>query len=86
VKVARCTLQNIITWTKKSQKGRQKWEKPCVEKKAVVSKLKTLVKIRFVNEVIMLTLHSNLKRFLSYDMGNKRQLLCNKNILKLRHG
>jgi len=33
VKVAQDSLQNIITWTKKSKKGRQKWEKPCVEKR-----------------------------------------------------
>lgn len=31
VKDAQVVLQKIITWTKKSGKGRQKWEKACIE-------------------------------------------------------
>ncbi len=41
VKVAHGNLQKIITWTKKSGKGRQKWERACVERRLWLQKLKT---------------------------------------------
>ncbi len=53
VKAAQGNLQKTITWTKKSGKGRQEWERACVEKGLQPQKLKTLMKIRFANKVIM---------------------------------
>ncbi len=53
VKVAQRNLQKIITWTKISRKGRQEWEKACVERQLWPQKLKILVKTRFANKVIM---------------------------------
>ncbi len=32
VKAAQGNLQKIITWTKKSRKGKQEWERACVER------------------------------------------------------
>jgi len=32
VKAAQRNLQKIITWTKKSEKGKQEWERACVER------------------------------------------------------
>jgi hypothetical protein len=53
VKDAQVVLQKTITWTKKSSKGRQEWEKACIECGLLFRKLKTLVKIRFAFKVIM---------------------------------
>ncbi len=53
VKVAQGNLQKTITWTKKSKKGRQEWERECVERGLQPQKLKTLVKTRFASKAIM---------------------------------
>ncbi len=53
VKATQGNLQKIIAWTKKSGKGKQEWEKACVEKGLWFQKLKTLVKTRFSSKVIM---------------------------------
>jgi hypothetical protein len=49
VKDAQTCLQNIITWTKKFVKGRQKWEKVYVESGLLLRKLKIPVKKRFAS-------------------------------------
>jgi len=53
VKDAQAILQKTITRTKKSSKGRQEWEKVCIECGLLFRKLKTLVKTRFLFKVIM---------------------------------
>jgi hypothetical protein len=53
VKDAHVALQNIITWTKKSRKGRHEWEKSCIECEMPLRKLKTLVKTIFSSKFIM---------------------------------
>ncbi len=53
VKDAQAILQKTITRTKKSSKGRQEWEKVCIECGLLFRKLKTLVKTRFSFKVIM---------------------------------
>jgi hypothetical protein len=53
VKDAQVTLQKSITWTKKSSKGRQEWEKACIECGLLPQKCKTPIKTRFASKVIM---------------------------------
>jgi hypothetical protein len=53
VKDAQASLHNTITWIKKSQNGKQEWEKACVESRLSPRKLKTFVKTRFVSKIIM---------------------------------
>ncbi len=52
-KDAQATLQKSITWTKKFNKGRQEWEKACIECGSLLQKLKTPIKTRFASKVIM---------------------------------
>jgi len=47
VKDAQTSLQKVITWTKKSRKGRHEWEKACINSGMRPWKLKTLVKTKF---------------------------------------
>jgi hypothetical protein len=42
-----------ITWTKQFGKGRQEWEKACVESGLLPHKLKTPIKTRFASNIIM---------------------------------
>jgi hypothetical protein len=51
VKKIQIVLQKTITWTKKYEKGKQEWEKPCIELGCI--KLKTLIKTKFVSKVII---------------------------------
>ncbi len=53
LKATQNNLQKANTWTKKSRKGRKESERACVERGLSSRKLKTLVKTRFVNKVIM---------------------------------
>jgi hypothetical protein len=50
---SQAALQKTITWTKKSRKRRQEWEKACMDSGLWLRKLKTHVKTRFVSTVIM---------------------------------
>jgi len=54
---------------KKSEKGRQEWEKTCVESGLSPHKLKTLIKTRFVRKTIMFEGCFEFKKtiFLCYD-------------------
>ncbi len=49
VKDAQTCLQNIITWIKKFEKGRQKWEKAYVEIGLLLCKLKIPIKTRLAS-------------------------------------
>jgi hypothetical protein len=53
VKDVQTSLQKVITWTKKSGKGRHEWEKACINSGMWHWKLKILVKSKFANKVIM---------------------------------
>ena len=53
LKNAQSTLQKIITWTKNNGKGRQEWEKTCIEAGLPSRRLKTLVKTQFSSRIIM---------------------------------
>jgi hypothetical protein len=44
VKNAQSTLQKTITWTKKSGRGRQEWEKACIEAGLASRRLRIPVK------------------------------------------
>jgi hypothetical protein len=46
IKVAQGDLQKCITWLKNSRKGKQEWEKACVNSSSPLKKLNTLVKKR----------------------------------------
>jgi hypothetical protein len=43
----------MITWTKTLNKGKQKWEKACVENGLQLGKFQTPTKTRFTSKVIM---------------------------------
>jgi hypothetical protein len=45
-------FQKLIIWTKKSSKGRQEWEVPCVEINLPPWKLKTFVKTWFDSKIV----------------------------------
>ena len=51
LKNARSTLQKTIIWTKNSGKGRQEWEKACIEAGLPSRSLKTPVKTPFASKV-----------------------------------
>jgi hypothetical protein len=53
VKDFQATLHKTITWTNKSRKGRQEWEKACMDSGLWPWKLKIPIKTRFVSKVIM---------------------------------
>jgi hypothetical protein len=53
LKATYSTLQKTITWTKKSRKGRSKWKKACFDARLSHQKLKTPMKIMFVNKMIL---------------------------------
>ncbi len=74
VKVAQGNLQKIITWTKKSGKGRQEWERACVERRLWLQKLKTPVKTRFVSKVIMFEEVLEFKKAIILCYGKKKTI------------
>jgi hypothetical protein len=53
LKDAQKSLQSCITWTKKSGKGRQEWDKACIDAGLPSRKLKTHVKTRFASKVVL---------------------------------
>ncbi len=53
LKDAQVVLQKIITWTKKSGKGRLEWEKACHESSMQHRKLKTSMKTHFASKLIL---------------------------------
>jgi hypothetical protein len=54
VKDVHVALQKMITlWIKKSKKGRQEWEKACIQCGMPPRKLKTIIKTKFASKVIM---------------------------------
>ena len=53
LKDAQKSLQSCITWTKKSGKGRQEWDKACIDAGLPTRKLKTPVKTRFASKVVL---------------------------------
>ena len=53
LKDAQKSLQSCITWMKKSGKGRQEWDKACIDAGLPTRKLKTPVKTRFASKVVL---------------------------------
>ncbi len=53
VKATQGSVQEMFTWTKSLGKGRQKWEKACVENGLWLHKLQTPKKMRFARKLIM---------------------------------
>ena len=53
MKDAQKSLQSCITWTKKSGKGRQEWDRACIDAGLPTRKLKTPVKTRFASKVVL---------------------------------
>jgi hypothetical protein len=53
VKDSQTALQKTITWTKNLRKGRQEWERACMDSGLWPQKLKTPIKTRFTSKVIM---------------------------------
>ena len=53
LKNAHKSLQSCITWTKKLGKGRQEWDKACIDAGLPTRKLKTHVKTRFAPKVVL---------------------------------
>ena len=53
LKDAQKSLQSCITWTKKSGKGCQEWDRACIDAGLPTRKLKTPVKTRFASKVVL---------------------------------
>ena len=53
MKDAQKSLQSCITWTKKSGKGCQEWDRACIDAGLPTRKLKTPVKTRFASKVVL---------------------------------
>ena len=53
LKNAKKSLQSCITWTKKSGKGCQEWEKACIDARLPTRKLKTPVKTRCASKMVL---------------------------------
>lgn len=53
LKATHSTLHKTITWTKKFGKGHNEWQKACFDVRISHQKMKTLVKTKFVNKVII---------------------------------
>ncbi|KAJ7552447.1 hypothetical protein O6H91_06G055400 [Diphasiastrum complanatum] len=58
LKEAQSSLQQTITWTKKSRKGRQEWTKACIDSGLRPQKLKTPIKTRFASKGSIITCYS----------------------------
>jgi len=54
IKGTQVILKKTITWTKKSVKRWQEWDKACVEMGLPCCKLKTLMKMLFASRVFLL--------------------------------
>jgi hypothetical protein len=48
IKTIQFVIQKCITWLKKSGKGKQTWEKTCIESRLRPRKLNTLMKTRYI--------------------------------------
>jgi hypothetical protein len=48
IKAIQFVIQKCITWPKKSSKGKQAWEKTCIESGLRPRKFNTLMKIRYI--------------------------------------
>ncbi len=53
LKNAQLALQKKLTWVKKRGKGHQEWDKACRATSLALHKLKTFVKIRFVDKFVL---------------------------------
>jgi hypothetical protein len=53
VKAAQGSVYKMLTWTKKSSKRRQEWEKVCVESSLWPCTFQTPMTMRFASKVIM---------------------------------
>jgi len=74
VKDAQIGLQKIISRIKKSGKGKQKWEKACIESGMWHQKLKTPVKTKFASKVIMLEETLEFKQAILLCYGKQKTL------------
>jgi hypothetical protein len=53
LKATHSTLHKTITWIKKFGKGHNEWQKACIDAGISHQKMKTLVKTKFANKVII---------------------------------
>jgi hypothetical protein len=74
VKDAQTSLQKVIIWTKKLGKGRQKWEKDCIESGMRHWKLRSLVKTKFASKVIMFEKTLEFKQDMLLCYGKQKTL------------
>ncbi len=73
VKDVQAALQKTITLcTKKSGKGRQEWEKACIECGMPPRKLKTVIKTKFASKVIMFEKTLKFKRTIITCYGRQK--------------
>jgi len=82
VKKAQSELQKTITWTKKSGKGRQEWEWACFESGMRHRKLKTHVKTKFANKVIMFEKTFEFKNAIIHCYGRQKYVVLQQIVLK----
>jgi hypothetical protein len=78
MKNAQSTLQKTITWTQKSGKGRQEWEKACIEVGLPSRRLRIPVKTRFASKVVLFqeTLEYSLAIIICYQRQSLQLQAC----------
>ncbi len=74
IKETQYILHKTITWTKKSGKGRQEWHKACMNSSVPPWKLKTLVKTKFVFQVILFQETLEFKHTITLCYGRQQSL------------
>ncbi len=81
IKEAQFILQKTITWTKKSDKGCQKWQKACEQVGVPPQKLKTLMKFHFALRVVLFQETFELKHVIVLYYGSQQSLTLQGRVL-----
>jgi len=83
VKDVHVALQKMITlWIKKSEKGRQEWEKACIQCGMPPRKLKTVIKTKFASKVIMFEKTLEFKKTIITCYGRQNTITLQQRIPK----
>ncbi len=83
VKAIEGSLQKTTRWTKKLGKGRQEWEKACVERGLWIWKLKTPMKTRFASKVSMFGKILEFKKAIILCYGQQKTIVLQQMVPKV---
>jgi hypothetical protein len=84
VKIVQIVLQNAITWTKKYEKGKEEWEKTCIDVGCI--ELKTFIRTKFVSKSLYLKRPWNSNMPSSHVMKGKGLYFYKKEFLRPKCG